>query len=126
MLHQVKIILDKVKWNNKDVKHFLGIYLTEPKSHIFFKQVLDPMTQNKFIHHIEKKGLQLNLKSRMLCRERIVYLNGYAHKISTNAYLLFEKFADHQTLSRIKNLDNETVTLLYQWYLDGYIEIIKT
>ncbi|MEI6192541.1 MAG: cupin domain-containing protein [Nitrosomonadaceae bacterium] len=126
MLHQVKIILNKIKWGDKDIKHFLGIYLTEPKSHIFFKRTSDPMTQNKFMLHIEKKGLQLNLKSRMLCGEKTIYLNGYVHKINTNTYPLLEKFADHQTLSRIKNLDNETVTLLYQWYLDGYIEIIKT
>ena len=125
MLHQVKIILNKIKWGDKDIKHFLGIYLTEPKSHIFFKRTADPMTQNKFMLHIEKKGLELNLKSRMLCMEKTIYLNGYVHRINTNTYPLLEKFADHQTLSKIKNLDNETVTLLYQWYLDGYIEIIK-
>ncbi|MBI0416224.1 MAG: cupin domain-containing protein [Nitrosospira sp.] len=126
MIHQVKIILNKIKWGDKDIKHFLGIYLTEPKSHIFFKRTSDPMTQSKFMLHIEKKGLQLNLKSRMLCREKTIYLNGYVHKINTNTYPLLEKFADHQTLSKIKNLDNKMVTLLYQWYLDGYIEIIKT
>jgi 50S ribosomal protein L16 3-hydroxylase len=38
MLSQVRTILNKIKWNQNDVEDFLGIYLSEPKPHVFFEQ----------------------------------------------------------------------------------------
>jgi len=123
MLRQTGAALRKIKWNHADMERFLGIYLTEPKPHVFFTQPDRPLTKKKFSPQVEKNGLQLDLKSRMLCRGKTIFLNGDTHTVGASACRSLEKLADHQVLSAGEKLDDEAISLLYQWYLYGYIEI---
>ena len=44
MFRQAKTIINKIKWQDLDIENFLGIYLTEPKSHIFFSRPTKPIS----------------------------------------------------------------------------------
>ena len=123
MLRQTSTALGKIKWNNAEVERFLGLYLTEPKPHVFFTQPSRPLTQEKFAQRVEKTGCRLDLKSRMLCRGKSIFLNGDAHTVGAAACHLLGKLADRQTLPGKESLDDEAIALLYQWYLYGYIEV---
>lgn len=122
MLRQTGVALGKIKWNNADIERFIGTYLTEPKPHVFFTQPTRPMTQKKFAQQIKKNGLQLDLKSRMLCRGKSIFLNGDAYPVGTAACRSLEKLADQQELAAGEIIAAEAMALLHQWYLYGHIE----
>jgi 50S ribosomal protein L16 3-hydroxylase len=123
MLRQTKAVLDKIKWRRGDIECFLGTYLTEPKSHVFFTSPLQPVTWKKFVQQIRKGKLTLNLKSRMLCGKKIVFLNGQAYPVNASARKSLEKLADACAVSAGGDLDDEAAALCYQWYLHGFIDL---
>lgn len=123
MLSQVQMILRKIKWNRNDIEDFLGIYLSEPKSHVFFEQPAEPMRLRDFIQLVCKNGIELDLRSRMLCVRNKFFLNGEVFSGSVEAYRILIKLADNYELTAIKNMDDETGGILYQWYMNGYINL---
>ncbi len=127
MLRQTRGILSKIKWRNIDIENFLGIYLTEPKAHVFFKQPSCPLVREVFIQRVKEMGVQLDLKSRMLIGgNNLLFINGEAYPIDSDAYPLLEKLADRQILPPCGTLDSAVIHILYEWYLYGYIAINET
>jgi hypothetical protein len=70
--------------------------------------------------------VQLDLKSQMLCRAGWIFMNGEAHQANEQDYRLLRELADRRSSSRFMNFTVEAVDLLYRWYLDGYISLIRT
>lgn len=121
MQSQVELILKKIHWDRDDIENFLGIYLSEPKSHVFFEQPARPLTPHLFLQQIKKKGVQLGLKSRMLSSHNKFFINGEVYKVSGNAFKTLLELADNQEFPPPPHIDEETVNILYQWYVSGYI-----
>ena len=123
MLRQIGTALNKIKWSKDDVERFSGMYLTEPKPHVFFTPPLHPVSQREFDFCARESSLKLNLKSRMLCSGKNIFLNGDIYRAGTLAHKLSEQLADHFILQNVEEFDDETLTLLYQWYTYGYVEL---
>ncbi|MGZ0019435.1 JmjC domain-containing protein [Nitrosomonas sp. wSCUT-2] len=123
MLSQVQTILQKIKWNRNDVEDFLGIYLSEPKSHVFFEQPAEPISFRDFIQSVCENGLALDLKSRMLCGRNQFFINGESISAGDEAYRILVKLADDHELMPVKIIDQETAKILYEWYENGYIKL---
>jgi len=126
MLHQVQQAIRQIRWDKDDIANFLGCYLSEPKPHIFFEAPERPLSHAKFRPTIQKSGLQLDLKSQMLCRAGWVFMNGEEYRVNEQDYRLLRELADRRTSSMLKNCTTEVVDLLYRWYLDGYISVDLT
>jgi 50S ribosomal protein L16 3-hydroxylase len=126
MLHQVQQAIRQIRWDKDDIANFLGCYLSEPKPHIFFDAPERPLSHAKFRQSIQKSGVQLDLKSQMLCRAGWIFMNGEAHQANEQDYRLLRELADRRSSSRFMNFTVEAVDLLYRWYLDGYISLIRT
>ncbi len=124
MLRQAEQAINKVRWDREDIANFLGCYLSEPKPHIFFEAPGQPLSLNKFGQSIRKHGLQLDLKSQMLCHAGWVFINGEAHRANEPDYPLLRTLADERTLPALEDGLSGSLELLYQWYLDGYISPI--
>lgn len=122
MLSQVRAILNKIKWNQNDIEDFLGIYLSEPKPHVFFEQPEKPVPLRDFVRSARERGLELDLKSRMLCRRDKFFINGEIFTGSVEACRLLTELADDYELTSTGNIDKATGEILYQWYLNGYVK----
>jgi 50S ribosomal protein L16 3-hydroxylase len=123
MVRQAATALEKIKWTRDDVARFIGIYLTEPKSHVFFSPPPFPASRNNFAARIRRNGLRLDLKSRMLYRGRTIFLNGDAYIVDADSRHLLQSLADHHRLANINDIDSATLGVFYQWYRYGYLEI---
>lgn len=121
MLNQVAHAIKKVRWDKQDIANFLGCYLSEPKAHIFFNAPEPELSLSKFKQALKKNGVILNLTSQMLCHDGRVFINGEAHQPHQSDYPLLRNLADERVLPALPNASPELITLLYQWYLDGYI-----
>ena len=121
MQARVQSILKKISWSRDDIENFLGIYLSEPKSHVFFEQPMEPLAPCVFLQQIRKNGVQLGLKSRMLSSHNKFFINGEVCRVSSNTFKMLLELADSQGFFPSLHLDEETEKILYQWYVSGYI-----
>jgi 50S ribosomal protein L16 3-hydroxylase len=121
MLEQVEGAIKQVCWDKEDIANFLGCYLSEPKPHIFFDSPESELSQSKFKKQFKNKGLELDLKSQMLCHASSIFMNGEATAVPDGSYTLLRELADHRTLAAQAECSDELLELLYQWYLDGYL-----
>ena len=51
-------------------------------------------------------------------------MNGEEHQVGERDYLLLRSLADRRESPALKDCTAESLELLYQWYLDGYISFI--
>lgn len=125
MVSKVADILKKIHFDKKDIENFLGNYLSEPKSNIFFESPRDPMSKIQFLNQVKKHGVCLDLKSQMLFTKNQYFINGEAYSFASVTRRDLQNLANkrqtkltHQT---IKQLDEQ----LYAWYLNGFIQLWK-
>lgn len=123
MVSRVFQQLKSIRWDKADVAHFLGCYLTEPKPHVFFSPPSRPLSNARFLQAALKSGLRLALRTLMLFRESQVFINGEGMRVSDTDLIPLQQLADTRELAPGTAFAPGTAKLLYQWYLDGYIEL---
>lgn len=119
-------LVDTLKWRKRDVSAFLGEYLSEPKSNVFFDPPHRPLSRAAFEKRVRARGLLLDLGTRMLYDRQTVFINGEqmaslkqadAQPLRRLANKRFMEAADLVTLSN----DSSIVSALFEWYLAGWI-----
>lgn len=121
MLRQVADAIKQIKWGKTDIASFLGRYLSEPKSHIFFDPPEKPLSLKRFQQTMQNNGITLDLKSQMLCHHNLVFMNGEEHSVDKDCYPLLRSLADRRKLAPGKDMPETAISLIYQWYTDGYL-----
>lgn len=121
MIAQVERAIKQIRWDKEDIANFLGCYLSDPKSHIFFDAPNRPMSEEKFRLAVQKHGVVLDLKCQMLCHEECVFMNGESYPVDTRMYAPLRELADARELSGMTENIVEICATLYPWYLDGYL-----
>ncbi len=71
-----KTIRAAARWDKTDITDFLGRYLSEPKSHVYFAPPARPKSLAAFAKAIQKQGVALDARSQMLFRGDAFFLNG--------------------------------------------------
>ncbi len=125
MLNQVAATIRKVQWDNEDVANFLGCYLSEPKSHIYFDAPEKPLSAAKFTLSAQKNGVVLDLKTQMQCYGSTVFINGEAYPLNKTDYRVLRELADSRVLLTSDAHSPAVYALLHEWYLDGYLTPIS-
>ena len=114
-----------VGWDDEDVANFLGCYLSEPKSHIFFDTPAKALSEARFRQAVQTSGLTLDMKTQMQCHGSTVFINGELNQVSKASYRALRELADTRTLAAGISISDAVGTLLYEWYLDGYLTPAK-
>jgi len=126
MLDQVERAIKQVSWDRGDIANFLGCYLSEPKPHIYFSVPVRPLNPEKFKQAIMQRGLQLDLKSQMLCHAGRIFMNGEGYPVNRREYSLLRALADERASPAVTGCSAGLCEMLYQWYRDGYIYPART
>lgn len=120
MLGQVAQAINQIRWDQGDIANFLGCYLSEPKPHIYFEPPHPAQSEAKFRQAVQTRGVALDLKTQMLCRDGCVFINGEAEPVATEHYPTLRQLADQRRLPPGLQ-PGAVLTLLFQWYENGYL-----
>jgi 50S ribosomal protein L16 3-hydroxylase len=104
---------------------FLGRYLTDPKALVFFDPPERPLGRGAFARGAARRGVRLDLKTLMLHRGKLVYINGESHAMPAGAGR-----GQLRELARRRALGPgvaaaAALEMLYSWYLYGWLELGK-
>jgi 50S ribosomal protein L16 3-hydroxylase len=121
MLRQVEQIIRRIKWTRRDIADFIGSYLSDPKPHIFFDPPAKPLARTRFKQAVLTCGVEMALKTQILCHNGVIFINGAAHTVGKQTYQELRSLADTRQLRPTADLSQELLELLYLWYTDGFI-----
>jgi len=119
MIDRVADTLQRITWGREDIRSFLGVYLTEPKAHIFFDSPDEPLEHEEFLNACAQ-GYRLDARSLLLFSAGQFFINGEPVPIEGADQAIFEQLADKRDLDTIAGLSEEGIALLYDWYCCGF------
>ncbi|OWY38428.1 cupin [Xenophilus sp. AP218F] len=119
MIDQVSALLSKISWNKDTVCDFLGHYLTEPKSHVFYDAPEEDLDEDEFAERVADSGLVLDRKSQILFCDACVYCNGEKLAATPDDFALWQAFANQRKL-KPSSFGADMLATLYDGYQAGY------
>ncbi len=127
MIDKVIAELSKISLNKEDMSIFLGEYLTEPKSSVFFDSPEKPLTPKKFTQSALKHGVKLSLKTQMLYQAKHVFINGESFSVGKSDKQVLALLADQRNLSpdQLLKASDDVLEAFCIWYEDGWLELTK-
>ncbi|MDD5296943.1 MAG: cupin domain-containing protein [Rhodocyclaceae bacterium] len=124
MVAQVADMLSKIRWDQDDVRNFLGCYLSEPKPRIYFSPPEEPLSRKRFLSAWKKGGLALDPRTQMLFSRERFFLNGDSlEELSGEDEETLRRLTDERRLASAEGLGEDTLDLIYEWYLDGFLHV---
>lgn len=117
---------NKLAFTKTDIELFIGEYFSEPKNAVFFDAPSPCLNATRFATVSEKQGLKLSRKSRMLYRNKTIFINGASFEPNSKDRILLTKMANQRQLeaSAVKTGSEDLRESLFSWYCDGWIELI--
>ncbi len=123
MVKKTAQIIRRLSWTKSDYVLFLGKYLTEPKSHVFFVPPADPIEIENFRRSVLRHGAVLDRKSRLLTHDAWAFMNGDRISIPPQSSALLRELSDSWMIQPRSRIDRKSLALLYAWYCDGYLQL---
>jgi 50S ribosomal protein L16 3-hydroxylase len=123
MTREVAQQLEDLRWHVNEVGRFLGQHLTEPKTHVVFEGPQPALKRAAFLSRARRAGLRLDLKTQMLYTGALLFINGETAQVSGRARDTLRELADRRCLTSVDSSQRGLVTLLYEWYLAGYLRV---
>jgi 50S ribosomal protein L16 3-hydroxylase len=123
MVQQAAAVARKIRWRLRDVARFLGEYLSTPKPQIVFSRPRNPRSPAKFAALCRARGVRLDLRTRMLFREREFFVNGERIEPPGPVRRVLARLADERVLPPGERLAQPLLRLLHDWYLAGWLRI---
>jgi 50S ribosomal protein L16 3-hydroxylase len=109
--------------NMRDLRCFLGEYLSEPKPQIVFSPPTAPVTAARFQSLAAQRGARLDPRTLFLFDATRIYINGETIVPSALERAPLRALADCRTLASGSKLAPPLSSLLHRWYLHGWLLI---
>jgi len=122
MLNELKGVLRAIRWDDAVMSEFLGRFLSEPKSNVFFDPPGKPLSPARFAAACKLRGVALDARSRCLYSGTRFFTNGEAHSLSKVEADLLQSLADRQTIGPCAP-GRHAMNILYGWYRAGYLHL---
>jgi len=103
-------VLNDISWKHRDVKRFVGQYLSEPKAHVVFKPAAG-----------RGPVARLDPKSQLLYAGKSFFINGDVLEASGSKAALLRELADRRELESARAARAGLGPLLYDWRRRGYL-----
>lgn len=120
MLSFASNLFEQFSVEKEAISRSLGRFLTEPKPHVYFINNTDDITPSEILETLCHRGIALSMKTKMLFKESICYINGEAiEPCSKSALTHLQELANQRemTPSQAKSaLKNEE----FQYFLIGF------
>ncbi len=123
MVQQAAVVARRIRWRIRDVARFLGEYLSAPKPQTVFSRPRTPRSPAKFAALCRARGMRLDLRTRMLFREREFFVNGEQVEPPGRVRTFLARLADERVLPPGERLPQSLLGLLHGWYLAGWLRI---
>jgi 50S ribosomal protein L16 3-hydroxylase len=125
MIEKIAEQIAKIKFTKNDIQIFLGEYLSEPKSSVFFQSPEKPLTPKKFAASAQKSGLSLMLKTQMLYQGNHIFVNGESFSTNKVDGAILKKLADQRALlaTDLSACSPDVWEAFCIWYEDGWIKL---
>lgn len=125
MLSQISQVLNKVRFTDDDIAIFVGEYLSEPKTTVFFESPPCPLTLSQFTNAINKRGVTLSRKTQMLYRGKHVFINGESFVAGKEDKPTLCALANQRRLdgAAASVVSTNVLEALYTWYEDGWTKL---
>src|SRR5881628_2895417 len=120
MVRQAAVVARRIRWRVRDVARFLGEYLSAPKPQTVFSRPRTPRSPARFAALCRARGLRLDLRTRMLFREREFFVNGERVEPPGRLRRFLARLADERVLPPGEHLPQPLLGLLHDWYLAGW------
>jgi 50S ribosomal protein L16 3-hydroxylase len=125
MLTTMSEQLAKIVFTTDDMAIFLGEYLTEPKSSVFFTSPKKTLSLKLFVQSAQKKGVSLALKTQMLYKGKHIFINGESFEVNKEDKLSLSALANKRYLdsNEITSASGDVLEAFCIWYEDGWLEL---
>jgi 50S ribosomal protein L16 3-hydroxylase len=122
MVDQIERMLAGIRWSRADVEAFVGAYLTEPKSHVFFAPPEEPLSRKRFDTALRARGFALDPRSLLLFSAAGFHLNGEPLEIDAALRDALATLAHRRALpaDAFADAPDGLTALLYDWYENGF------
>jgi 50S ribosomal protein L16 3-hydroxylase len=128
MIGEIAAELEKVRFTREDIAVFVGEYLSEPKPNVFFDAPEQPLTFARFMQAAKKHGVALDRKTRMLYRDKFIFINGESFAASRVDKAVLAALADKRALNGaiVDTASQDIGEALYNWYQEGWLAPLES
>jgi 50S ribosomal protein L16 3-hydroxylase len=127
LVERLGAMIAKIRWSERDVAHFAGRYLSEPKATVFFEPPVRALSATQFLRGLQQRGVRLDARTRLLYDGHGIYINGENVEAAATIRPRIRELADARALapqSSVTLSHHSPVTqLLYEWYLAGWMHL---
>jgi 50S ribosomal protein L16 3-hydroxylase len=112
-----------VRWSERDVRRFIGRFLTEPKPEVVFTPLGESRAAVR--QRMRRAGVRLDRRTQLLYDDARYYLNGDDAPLPRTDRRALRRLADRRSLSPAEcaALAPETLDLLCEWHRHGLVAI---
>jgi 50S ribosomal protein L16 3-hydroxylase len=123
LFEKISTELQRISFSKDDLHIFLGEYLSSPKSSVIFEPLSRTVTSKKFLGILQKTGIKLHRKTRMLYRGKYLFVNGESFLVSGKDLDCLKSLADQRFLrpESIVNGSQDLIDSLNHWYKIGWL-----
>ena len=113
-------MIKSIRWSNADIDRYLGEMLSEPRQSVVF----DPpsrMSGAAFAQKADQRGLQLDLRTRLLFDRKAFFINGESIVVTSTDARILRTLADERALAAGTHLSRAALALLQEWHAAGFV-----